>query len=230
MSMGAVSDERLLRALAEELKLPLLQIARQAELSTTKQARLDSINTIAQASLKMVDGYLLGMEGQSQGVLNLQPVSISSLLYDTAKQLEPMAQLYNCDIDIDLSGKYGPAMGNSANLITAWLMIGYSLIEASSSEHKKHRLVLAAHRSAKGLVAGLFDNQSGLTSDILKRGRALYGSARQSMPGLSSGSGARIFIADTLLRDMAVPLHVAHHQRQKGLAVTLHVSKQLQLV
>ncbi len=224
-------DERLLRALAEQLKMPLLQIARQAELATiTKKPNLESISSIADMSLRFIDGFLLSIERSGQQKLELEPVSISMLLDDTAHILEPLARQYNCEIQTHLSGKYGPVMAHEKSLRTAFMILGYSLVEARTAENERHEVMLAAHMSAKGLVAGLFDNQPGLTTDMLRRGRALYGQARQSLPTVSANSGAGIFVADSLLSAMSAPLHLARHHKLTGLASTLVPSRQLELI
>ncbi len=227
----SVADERLLRALAEQLKLPLIQIARQAELaSITKKPDLGSISSIADMSLRFIDGFLLSIERQNQEKLELEPVSISSLLNDTAHVLDPLARQHNCELEVHLSGKYGPVMAHEKSLRAAFMLLGYSLVEARTAENERHQLKLAAHRSVSGLVAGLFDNQPGLTTDMFRRGMALYGHARQALPTVSAGAGAGIFVADSLLKAMAAPLHLARHHNLTGLAATLVPSQQLELV
>ncbi len=226
------ADERLLRALAEQLKLPLTQIARSAELAASTQdpAALGVIGYIADTALRLVESFLLSSDLQGQKALELAPVSVSSVLHDTAHRLEPLARQNNCDIEIHLSGKYGPVMAHQESLESALTLLGYSLIEARAGEGRRHEVVLGAHRSARGLVTGIFDNRPGLSTDIFRRGRALYGDARQAMPVVTGTNGAGIFVADTLMRAMATPLHVARHNKLAGLAVTLHPSQQLQIV
>jgi hypothetical protein len=231
MSHGTAPDQRLLRALAEQLKLPLLQIARQAELAANPDnIYLNSINSIAEMSLRLIDGFLLSAENYGQEALPLEPVSVSSLLYDTAQMLQPLAKQHDCEIEVHLSGRYGPAMAHAESLQAAFTLLGYSLVEARTADKERHQLILAAHRSVSGLVAGLFDNQPGLTTDMLRRGRALYGHARQAMPTVGAGAGAGIFVADSLLRNMEAPLHMARHHKLNGLATTLIPSQQLQMV
>src|SRR5262249_21000540 len=106
-----VADERLLRALAEQLKLPFLQIARQAELYSQEHPELNSIMSIAGLSLRFIDGFLLSVEANQQA-LPLEPVSVSSILYDAAHVLEPTARQHNCELEIQVNGKYGPVMAN----------------------------------------------------------------------------------------------------------------------
>ena len=230
--MQTSADERLLRAVAEQLKLPLLQIARAAELATTtgNTAQLETMSYIADTALRLIDGFLLSAEYGGQESLTLVPVSISSVLQDTAHKLMPLARQNNCDIEINLSGKYGPVMAHQESLESAFTLLGYSLIEARPAEGHRHEVILGAHRSASGLVAGVFDNQPGLSTDMFRRGRALYGTARQTLPTVSGANGAGVFVADSLLKAMAAPLHLARHNKLAGLAVTLHPSNQLQLV
>ncbi len=227
----SITDERLLRALAEQLKLPLLQIARQAEQANNSSAApLESINVIADMSLRLIDGFLLSFERSDQHTLILEPVSISSLLYDTAQILQPLAHYHDCELEVEPAGRYRPVMAHEKSLQAAFVLLGYSLMESRQRESKNQRLVLAAHRSARGVVTGLFGGQPDLTSDMLRRGQALYGRARQTLPALSAGSGAGLFVADSLLHNMASGLHLARHHHMTGLATTLVTSKQLQLV
>lgn len=226
------SDDRLLRALAEQLKLPLLQIARTAELAheTGDTASLASISYIADTALRLVDGFLLGADRNAQDIFQLEPISVASVLNDTAHKLEPLAKQNGCDIELSLHGRYGPVMAHKESLESALMLLGYGMIEARTPEKKRHRVVLAAHKSSRGLVAGVFDNRPGLSADMFRRGRALYGSARQTMPAASASNGASVFVADALFKAMEASLHVAKHNKFTGLAATLHQSSQLQLV
>jgi hypothetical protein len=228
----AQAQERLLRALAEQLKLPLLQIARQAELAHAAEdiASLATISYVADTALRLVDGFLLSSEIGGQQRFELESVSVSSVLQDTAHKLAPLAKQNNCELELSLGGKYGPVMAHRQSLESALMLLGYSLIETRTVEDRRHRVVMAAHRSASGLVAGVFDNQPGLSTDMFRRGQALYGNARSSMPAMSGSSGAGVFVADNLLRAMEAPLHVARHHKLTGLATTLHQSSQLSLV
>lgn len=226
------THERLLKALAEQLKLPLLQIARQAELGASKQdtASLSSIQYTADMALRLVDSYLLSVQLQALPVLELEPVSVSALLQETAHRLNKLAKQYNCELEVQLSGKYQPVMAHRQSLEAAFATLGYAFIESTPEEGMQHKVVLGVHKTSAGLVTGIFGNQDGLSADMLKRGKALFGSAHQSVPDLSSTSGAGIFVADTLLTQMDTPLHLSRHNKLSGLAATLLPSQQLSLV
>lgn len=226
------ADERLLNALAEQLKMPLLQISRQAELAygSGDTTSLATISYVADTALKLIDGFLLSTESDVRELFELEPVSVSSVLQDTANNLSQLAKQNECDIDISLSGRYGPVMAHKKSLESALMLLGYSLIETRTAESSRHQVVFAVHRRKGGLVTGVFDNQPGLSNDMFRRGKALYGSSKQALPTLTGSNGAGVFIANSLLSAMEAPLHVARHNKLTGLAATLHPSSQLQLV
>ncbi len=224
-------QERLLRALAEQLKTPLLQIARQAELRNLQQPdeTLSSITYTSDMAMRLIDGYLLSTETQAQVTLSLEPVSVSSMLQDIGHRLTPLAKQYDHEIELSINGKYAPVMADPKSLEAAFTMLGHAMIEAQPADGK-HTIILGAHKSAHGIVAGVFGEQAGLTADMFRRARALYGRSRQPMSAMSASASASIFVADTLLSSMSAPLRVAHHHKLAGFASTLLPSQQLQLV
>lgn len=235
---AAIFADRLLISVAEQLKLPLVQIAQQAELDAARGFALpDSLLRMqlsAEAALRLVDSYLLGLQlSHEQSALALEPVSLSSMLVETAHQLDDFARLYNVDLELNIAGKYAPVMAHAAGLKAAFLSLGYVFIEALPSlQIARHRLSLrlAAHRTPHGLIAGLYSQDGVITSKDLRIAQALYGRARQPFARLSSTSTAGVFVADAIFRAMDARLRVGHHQKLSGLAVTLQPSWQLQLV
>lgn len=222
MGSANKADERLLHVLAEQIKLPLLQIALQAESdSLSSQATLD----IARSALRLIDAYILASGNEAQVVLPLEPVSLSATLQDVAHALQPHAQRYNCEIQVQLAGRYGPVMAHQAGLESALTVLGQSFIE--SQTEPAGRIVLAAHRSTHGLVAGVFDAEEAITTDMFRRAKALQGAARQPLTTGSAGNGAGVFVANSLLELMAAPLKVARHAKLSGLASTFVPSQQL---
>lgn len=230
--------DRLLLSIAEQLKLPLLHIARQAELDTqTGHATPDDflrMQLSAEAALRLVDSYLFGLQlSQEQQGLTLEPVSLGSTLVDIAHQLDGFAHLYDVDLELHIEGKYAPVMAHAAGLRAAFLSLGYSLIEALPSlqtERRRLAVRLAAHRTPHGLVAGLYSEDVLLTAKELRTGQQLYGAVRQPLTGVSSSSGAGVFVADTIFRAMDSRLRIGRHQKLSGFAATLQPSRQLRLV
>src|SRR6185436_7781605 len=98
--------------------------------------------------------------------------------------------------------------------------LGYAFIEAqASNQYNQVPIIkLAAHRGKTGIVAGLFTGKDeSLTTSLYRRGRGLYGHARQPLTNMTASSGAGIFVADSLLASMSAKLRVAHHQKLTGL-------------
>jgi hypothetical protein len=225
-------NERLLRALAEQLKVPILQIARSAELAqvTEVEGAFRTIEYTADMTLRLIDSYLLSVRLQALPVLELEPVSISAVLQDAASRLNLLAKQYGCELEVNLAGKYGPVMAHKQSLEAAYIALGYAFIEAVPASDYRHTVVLGAHKNAHGLVAGIFGNQPNITADMFRRAKALYGTAGQSTPALSASNGAGIVVANSILQAMSAPLKIAKHNRLSGLATTLLPSQQLQLI
>ncbi len=226
-------SEHLLLALAEQLKLPLLHISQHIELAKMgKETRYEHIESVADMAIHLVDSYLLSRQlSSAQSALQLEPLSVSSVLQRVAERLEKIAKEYSCDIELNLSGRYAPVMGHRKSLEAAMISLGYSFIEAQQeSGIRKPRLVLGAHKSRSGIVAGTYGNHKELTANMFQRAKLLHGRARQSLPVFGHSSSAGIFIADSLFATMAGGLHVSRHSKLSGLAVTLAPNTQLTLV
>lgn len=229
-------SQQLLLSVAEELKLPLLQIARRAEqgrLSGEKAgADLTTIQSTADNALRLLDSYALGVRlSLEPELLDLEPVSVSSVLYDTGQQLDALAKNYGVGLELSISGRFGPVMAHRQGLQSALVSLGAALIEALPAlEHPQLKLQLATHRSRYGIVAGLYTDTKQLSASALKRGRSLQSSSRQPLLGVSHTSGAGIFVADALLQAMQLDLKASRHQGLYGLGTVLQPNHQLQLV
>ncbi len=227
------AEDRLLLALAEQLKVPLLQIARRAELLQTarnSKSQLTAIELTADNALRLIDNYILSTRLKAEHKVALEPISVSSILHDTAQALSKLADDYHCRVELHMSGRYEPVMAHREGLQAALVSIGHDMIEAELQQSKRPVVMLAAHRGKKGIVAGIFGQSEGLTADMFRRSRNLYGHTRQPLNTVSAHPATGIFVADSLLRSMATRLRVAHHHKLSGLAATLLPSEQLTLI
>lgn len=221
-----------LLSVAEQLKLPLTNIARLIELSTMgAKTDLKALGAHTHVALTLVDSYLLGLQlAQEQASLVLEPVSVASTLTDTAHQLHAYAKQYDVGLEVRIAGKYGPVMAHHKGLQAALLSLGYALVEAQAAQGRNRWLTLAAHRTPQGISAGLYGDHGQLNAAQWRQALELCGRAHQPCTGLSAGSGAGLFVADAIFQAMATRLRVGRHQKQTGLAATLMPSQQLQLV
>jgi K+-sensing histidine kinase KdpD len=226
---------RLLRSIADNLRLPLTAIARQAELGALREQQptrdLQAIVVQATAALNLLDSYTLGLsllEQQEQAALVLEPVSVSSLLTDAAHALDGLARQYDVAVALHIAGKYAPVMAHPAGLRAVLLSLGATLLENSPLAQSR-RLTLAVHRTPHGIVTGLYGDFESLNTRQWKKALQLHGSASQPYKAVG-GNSAGLFVADALLHAMASRLRVGRHLNQQGLAATLQTSHQLTFV
>ena len=232
-STESVEASRLLQSVAEQLQVPLTIIARQTELMQLRgsgPADVRAIQTQASVALTLTDSYLLGLQlMQSQGQLPLEPVSVSSLLVETAHELEGLARQYDMDIELVIGGHFAPVMAHHRGLKAALVSLGCMLIGARSDQTGR-RLTLAVHKGPKGLMAGMYGDFEQLSAERWRKALKLCGQASQPFSAIAAGSGAGVFVAETILQAMETNLHVGRYAKQYGLAATLQPSQQLQLI
>jgi hypothetical protein len=231
----AALSEQLLLAIAEELKTPLINIARSAELGQMQDTAdaYAQIQTTADSTIRLLDSYLFGarLSLDEEYRLSMEPVSVASVLYDTGQQLSSLAKLYGVDLRLAIPGKFEPVMANHQALQSALTSLGWTLIEALPNLGASElTLSLAAHRCRYGIVAGLYSDVEQLTSEALKRGRKLHGHVRQPLATLSPSSGAGVFVADAILQAMDSELKLSRHRNLYGLGAVLQPTPQIQLV
>lgn len=231
MSRDEAQLDSLFASLAEQVKLPLIQIRHAAELSGTQSDQTDVIDATAQAALRLIDGYLLSVRLQQEGALNLEPVSVSSLLYDTADELNGYAALHGCEIELAIGGKYEPVMAERRVLKAALLSLGYGFIGAAGTQESGRRTIkLSARRQNGQIAAGIYGANEGISADLIKRARLIAGRAHQALPGFSSDSGAGVLIADRLLAKLETNMRPSRMGEFRGLAAVFSPSRQLSLV
>lgn len=224
-------------ALGEELKLPLQQMAREAELQGGLHQNIEEpmrqIQTSADMRLQLLDSYLMSLRlgFMSDAKLQLAPVSVAAVLHETAERLRTIARQYGVEVELHVDGKYEPVLAHRRGLMNALLALGYALIEAlPAAEPSRLRIEFAAHRTKYGIVAGMYGELNQLTPQAFRRSKALVGQAAQPLTGSLPGSGAGVFIADALLQAMESQLRVGRFHKLPGFAVTLPPSEQLQIV
>ena len=230
-----VLTQNLLLSVVEQLKIPLLTIARRAELADLHEgpASFDEIRLTADAALQLLDNYILGVQlaNQDAHLTEAEPVAISSVLYNAGQKLQPLAKAYGVQLDMHIDGRYGPVMAHRRGLEAALVSLGYALVEALPAQDAPQlKLQLSAHRCRYGIVAGLYCETEQVTTQALRTGRQLYGRARQPLGSISHTSGAGVFVADAILHAMQSQLTTSRYRNLYGLGAVLPMNPQLQLV
>lgn len=225
---------KMLWSVAEQLKVPLSVISRRAELARMRgdYSVQDAADMLVQADigLALVDSYLLGIDlWQNQSELPLEAVSVSYAMADTAQELYRYAKQMQVSLEISVEGRYGPVMANPKGIKAAMLSLGCALVESANSNNSKSHLTLAVHRAGGGIVAGMYGATGQLSPAQWRAGQELQGSAAQPIHTLH-GSGAGLFVADSILQAMGSQLEVGRHGKQNGLRATFTPSQQLALI
>lgn len=224
--MQSAENDALLTALADHLRIPLLQIARLAEMGQPQT--LPRISLISEQALRLVDAYVMA---RSQTALTLEPLSAGAVMADVAHMLDTFARDANYQIIIDQSTPTGLVMAHAPTLKMMFLLLGSSIIEAGlEREAIDRRLVLGIHRSARGVVVGAFNSSLELTQDVLHMTRQLHGRASQAAPALGAAGAAGLAIADDLSQQMFSPLKSYRHKSLTGIGSLLLPTAQLQLL
>ncbi len=221
--------------MVEQMKLPLMQVARMTELAQMQQpgAPLLDIQITADAAVQLLDNYIFGVRLASHEaeLEELEPITVASVLYNAGQKLLPVAKAYGVQLEVEVEGKYGPVMAHRRGLEAVLASLGYALIEALPAQNvRQTRLQLTSHRCRYGIVAGVYCDVEQLTTDALRTGRQLLGKARQPMHAVSHTSGAGIFVADAILQAMQSELTVSRHKNLYGLGTVLPLNPQMQLV
>ncbi len=226
-----ITGVELWRSLADELKLPLVQIARSAELAELSQPanQLRTIETTAANALRLIDGYLLVTSLGKQGQLDLAPVSVTATLYDVAQDLYELSQLYDTSIDIRVHGSTGQAMAHGAGLKAALNSLAYTFL-TGGPKGRSQTLTLVAQQTKEGITAGVLSDVAHVTAEDLQQARQLYGRADQPAGGFTQNSGVGLYLADHLFAAMESPLKVLKFGRKTGLAAVMMPSHQLALL
>lgn len=211
-----------------------MYIARQAEFYRTEETLsplvLRDMQLNADMALRLVDSYVLGLDlATKQMNLQLEPISISSTLYDVAHDLEPLVKQRNGELQLVLAGKYGQVMAHKQGLMAAMYNVGSVLSEIDIPDDTAPRIRIVAHHSPRGIIAGVYIDET-IAAPSIARGRGWHGAMRQPFSDVAAHGAAGVFVADAIFASMNTRLRFGRFRNLHGLAATLQPNKQLQLV
>lgn len=198
MGHSLIPEDRLLQLLAAQLQVPLMHISQVAELK--QPDALEHVATTAEQALILIDSFLNVRQLPQQELL-MEPVTLSSVLYDVAQTLQPVAKQYSVSVDLHIDSHMRPVMADRRSLQAALTVLGQSYISAAE---RNESLLIASYRSSSGIKAGMF--------------------------GAIEPFFAGRFIAQRLIESMATRLSSTRHLHMKGFAATFSPSTQLRLV
>jgi len=221
-----VDQQKVMRNIAEDIKLPLQQIIADVQVGKlTNQINPDYIETTADAAIKLLDSFIISTQiYNGQRELELEPVSVAAVMQDTAHYLYKFASMNNCELQI-INKRKSLAMANVTALQAALVGLAHSFITASTG--KKELITFTVDKKTQQINAGIFSTNTRFLEEDLHQIRRLKGKARQLVPHFSHASSAGILIADTLFASMNAPLKSS---RSHGLVAGLLQSQQLAIL
>lgn len=216
-----------LRALAFELKNPLINIARQAELADSGACK--EIQQMAEQTLMLIDSYLLNAQSEyGQVLLDLAPADIGSVLYDVSNHLRGHVEQRNVSLVLD-DRTHELVMTHRPALFSILSVFGQTLI--GFNETASHQqVVLRGYKTREGkLGIGIFADIE-LSQHDLARALEMQGEAHMPLARINGGVHASLAIADGLCKAIGGRMTVKRMGRLRGLATELPRSEQLSFV
>ncbi len=213
------------------LQLNLLSEASVRRAGADQKLHWEMIQTVTQAALSMVEGYATSLRVSSgTAELSCKPFSLQALLRQTSELLQPYAEQLHVQLELDLPTQMAPVLSDPVLIRSALLNLGQVFLLAQAETDQVTSVRLTAHNTRYGVVAGLYGAGFELTKDSLRRARQFRGTLGQPFSELTAGSAGGVFVADALLDLLSARLRVARFRNNAGLAVTLPICQQLQLV
>jgi hypothetical protein len=216
----------LLSLLSEELKQPLIRIARLAELDQHANCAKEVIAS-TQSALALIDAYSIGLNTQQQ--LDLEPVGASAVLHDAAHELSKYQSVFDAKVRLDIKGRCKPVMVNKSAFKHVITLIGQMFMQLPS-DSASQVITLGMHNSKHGIIAGVYADVAADQFASLRIPNLLTGHARQILPGTIHGSGANVVLANSIARLFDSTVKKSRHSNQNGYGMTLRTSSQVQLV
>lgn len=228
--LDTIDTNDLSYSIAHELRVPLLNIARLSELQqSASRPSFEAIETIADSILKLLDSYLIAARYTNEQIkLELEPVSLSAVMYDVAHYMDRLSRAQNCELRLKIQKHSGLVLAHPHGIKAAFLSLCYAFLH-SSDQTKKAVITLEAHRVQGGVIAGVLSDDIRIEKGAFMKGHKLAGKAYQSIKDIPT-NGSGYFIASNLFETMTIPVQYIHSNRRFGIMGTFHSSSQLALL
>ncbi|HEX5797032.1 MAG TPA: hypothetical protein VFX86_01430 [Candidatus Saccharimonadales bacterium] len=226
------APDQLLRALARELKNPLILIARRSELeknaSNGPQA-YETLQQTAENALQLIDSYMLMAQSEyGQRSLPLETVGIGSVVYEVVRDLTPHTKVR--EIDFATEVKAGDVMANREGLkAIIWCLCELMVAQNGDGGQIKKKVRIKTMKQDRKVSISVLSSDMDITNSDIDAARRIQGMSHLA-GGKLSDSGIRLAIADVLTSSLGSRLKVRKINGLKGLCFELAGSRQLQLV
>jgi len=218
-------SQQTFHALARELKEPLVNISRQAEL-----LNISKISQQANSAMTLVDGFLLSAQsdyGQLQ--FDLEPIDVGSILYNISCQYRESTLENQIEVELVLA-RDNLIMANRRALEVSLGCLMQLAIDQNYDESRKSLIRLVSFKKRNGnVMTGILSTAFSLNAKDLARAEKLYGHSHLATNTSLNGSGIRIAVAEQLMRSLGTRLISLKRNNLRGLGIEFIKSEQLSL-
>lgn len=192
---------------------------------------LDNAKFSSQAMLRLIDCYL-SYTTQADSFSDVEPVSLSAMLTSIASTMSPYAAWQQCDLDLNVMGKYQPVMVNRELLKTVLTSLSSIFISAQSEIKHTTRPIIsyAVTRTKNGITAGIYSNVEAMNGRMLRTARMQYGKPGNPTSAAVTNASAGLYMADSLLSKISNGLKASRFNKMVGLSASFEPSQQLAIV
>lgn len=224
MQIGQDNPQILFRALAEQLKLPLVQIAHGAEMAGQIQ-----INNNARNGLQLLENFILSLDNRNQIELNLEPVAVGAVINDTLHKLSSRASDYRVEIDYRPQHRQPPVMASYRHFCAGMEILIGNFIENCQLTNPKNssKIIINSATRRQKIQIGIYGIEPKIISAYRSYLKNRYTNHLQPaiIKSLSS-----LYLADNLLQMMSSTILPTHKLSLSGLNFQLNKAKQLKMM
>ncbi len=227
-----MQHERLLLAVMEHVREPLVRVRNQAELVLSNDGKLNPGMIVDQTSvsLQLVEHFMtwqrFAIRGES---IELRQAGLSAVLHDVAAALRSITARSQLSINLDISSKAGPIVTDAEVLSAGLSSLGLACIEAGAGQDES--ITIGLRKNRWGIVAGVYSQGlDTVSTKSFRQALDVTTSGRQAMPSASHASMSGVVVADALFRQLGAQVRPAKHKHMNGFAITLTPSPQLALL
>ena len=211
-------------ALADALRTPLLRLHLNSQ--SVQDPKL--LQTITEHALRDIDAFMTTYSEASKAQLQIEPISLGSILLDTSQKLSSYAKVTDTTLVVDDHSRHQLVLGNAKLLSQGLEMITKTLCDFAS-DYPEPIVTMRADTRHGYPRLGVYRNDIELTAHDVQLAKRLIGGARVNA-GLFHQLGAlRMLIAGRLLEPLGLTLRSAKSAGDRGLALQLLPSSQVGL-
>ena len=215
-----IQQSQIAYSVVAELRTALLEAGL---LSQTDDATM--IPEITKPALRLCEGFLFAQDLAQQTSLNLEPISLPATVEDILNDLQPLAKLYNIDMEFRTTKPRLVAALSRQAFVHATHGLIYSTITALQNT-RKPKLVIKTAYCGKPFLS-VFSSDLDMVRKDLSRSAHLN-KLRPTL--MSCGIQSGFILADSLYRQMGSQLGFSANQYGKGFLAEFATTKQTALL